>query len=93
MKNCVPSWRSNSRRIIAAARGAPTIRSRIEVEICAHTKSGRRENRIPGARRATIVVRKLVEAMIPLIAHTMMLSAQKSTPKVWWLKAFSVSGV
>ena len=37
---------------------------------------------MPGARRAMIVVRKLVEAMIPLIAHTMMLIAQKSTPRL-----------
>ena len=85
MKNCVPSWRSNSSRIIAAASGAPTTSSRIEVEIWAQTKRGRRENLIPGARRATIVVRKLVEAMIPLIAQTMMLSAQKSTPREWLL--------
>ncbi len=78
---------------MAAASGAPTTRSRIEVEICAQTKSGRRENRMPGARRAMMVVRKFVEAMMPLIAQTMMLIAQKSTPRLWFWYAFSVSGV
>jgi hypothetical protein len=67
---------------MAAASGAPTTSSKIEVETCAHTKRGRRVSFIPGARRATIVVRKLVEAMMPLIAQTMMLIAQKSTPRL-----------
>ena len=47
---------------------------------------------MPGARRATIVVRKLVEAMMPLMAQTMMLIAQKSTPRLLAWYAFSVSG-
>ena len=39
-----------------------------------------------------MVVRKLVEAMIPEIAQTMRLIAQKSTPRLPFWYAFSVSG-
>ena len=77
---------------MAAASGAPTTSSRIEVEICAHTNRGSRVSFMPGARSATIVVRKLVEAMMPLMAQTMMLNAQKSTPRLCDWYAFSVSG-
>ncbi len=80
VKKFVPKLRSKKSRISAAAMGAPTTSSRIEVEIWAQTKSGSRLSFMPGARSAMIVVRKLVEAMIPLTAQMKMLSIQRSTP-------------
>jgi len=76
---------------MAPASGAPTASSRTEVEICAQTKSGSRVRVMPGARRATTVVRKLVEAMIPLSAQMIRLKAQRSVPRLL-LYAFSVRG-
>ena len=80
VKKLVPNWRSNSSRTSTATSGEPTIRSRIEVEICAHTNRGKRVSFMPGARSATIVVRKLVEAMIPDTPQTARLRIQRSTP-------------
>jgi len=76
---------------MSAARGAPTASNIIEVDTCAQTNSGRRASVMPGARKATTVVRKLVEAMIPLIAQIIRLTVQRSTPRPG-LKAFWVSG-